>query len=533
MQAIVSAHSRPAAATSSPIEGLPDELLSTVLIWHAFAHSPLYVDHHSKRPRRRYPFRWIYVLRVCRHWLQVALATPTLWHTIDVVKPKFSKWLNRVLSLIPQTVPLDILIASSDLTARVLPSITPRSAFIRSLHLPDDIPIALLKLDMPSLIELQAVDAEVSSMETPPSRKLAFLPQRFPSLRAIRMSRLMFTDIAIFKQLQVLYLRFCALGKKGPSTFDSLLDLLDECSQLEELRLYRILSKYLDNAPNVSPPTTRRPSRLKKLVLHDHPPHIAVFLSIYSFPETTTIRLSVWAHPSPQVDIVALFESLLPGDRTGLPILKAVNSASIKNFFTGTKLVGRVTQPDPSSSDRACPRITLKLPERLFPVNKVSGRLHHCTKAFARIFATAPLTTIDVMAHFWTMPRADWVELFTAFPDVRELRSNGAGAPTSLFHSLGRKPKYAQGQAPEDPPLAVLPKLETIELLNVDLEEGLLDAVASGLSNREDKQAPRLKYVGMLFGGLDMDPDDFEDEMEDVIADIKDLVDSFEYFFDD
>ena len=166
------------------------------------------------------------MLRVCRHWLQVVLATPNLWHIIDIVKPDSTKWLNCVFSLIPQTVPLDLLIASSGFTTIVLPSLIPRSTSIRRLYLPDDIPITILKLDMPSLIELEAVDSEVSSVDSPPSRKLALPPHKFPPLRVFRISRFVLADVAIFKQLQVLDLRFCALGK-GPSTFDALLDLLD------------------------------------------------------------------------------------------------------------------------------------------------------------------------------------------------------------------------------------------------------------------------------------------------------------------
>lgn len=247
-----------------------------------------------------------------------------------------------------------------------------------------------------------------------------------------------------------------------------------------------------------------------------------LFLSFYFFPGTITIRLSAWARPSAdRIDIVALFNSLLPRDRSQLPILRAAKAGLVTtNGYRGTKLAGYTTQPEPYSwwFKSGCARITLKLPNQLFPSNRTGWWLISCVDAFMPIFAGAPLITLSVEGCRWITPHPTWGNLFEAFPDVRDLRGEGPGAVISLFCCLGSK---------------ALPKLETVKLMNVDFQEGLFKAISDGLFRRKIGRAPRLQYVGMLFNGSQTDYKGFEDEREHIITDMKHHVDTFDYAFAD
>ena len=376
---------------------------------------------------------------VCRLWRELALATPALWQTIDVAESL--RWFTFILPR-SASVPLDLLFTTRELVHAALPSLILHSTRIRSLILPGDVPntSSILSLDMPSLEALDFVTWGPQSTTSLSWREFVLDQQRFPRFRVLRLSHYVFTDafVGVLHQLQVIDLRVCEF-RNQPSSLPAFFDILEACPRLEELRLYRVLSSLHGGSPDHPRLTTKRPLKLHKLVLHDVPSLVALFLSCFTFSsELVTLRLSAWS-PTPvrSADVVALLSSLLPTDRSGLPIMRrALTRGSIDSGHSRLKLRCQGPRGDAGWGGTRYPAVTLKIPSWLFAEGRCDGQLANAAEAFVRSFSGLVLEDLSVGTSIYgAMEPAQWTALFSAFPDIRNLDMQG-GTPEDLLCAL-------------------------------------------------------------------------------------------------
>ena len=417
------------------IQRLPNELLSEILLWCAedLADSTYCFKHN--RPQKYSRFQWLPLTLVCRRWRKLAMGNPRLWHVVDVYN---LHWLELVL---PRSghVPVDMAIHSEAMAVAAFSAISLHSHRIRTLRLPP-----LRRKAM------QAVLCELVALNTPMLKQLEFSHYRsgeyqgvdlpafvttslsYPALNTIRLSRLVLRSVPQpLSRLRCLDLRSCAF-ESCVETLDQLLDVLEQCADLEELQLRRILSPIARRGPQVPLPTSRLLvlPRLRKFVLEDYPRFTAWFLSCIRLPSTdVTIRLiGIIDGRSFDGRYTQSIASLMPRDRSRFPILRSITSGRIDTLCTIVKIKGK--------HDGG--KVTLK-----FPIDDIEDPDSHfpdCVDSFRMLFAGSPLDCLRLGGDYASTDGVKpWVELFTAFPTLDELVFFGWGYSTiEVFSALGR-----------------------------------------------------------------------------------------------
>ena len=480
------------------IHRLPNELLSIILLLVKNETIAEAQSSNKQRPRPRQSFRWLPLSLVCRHWRKVALATKTLWTSLEVEEHTL-EWYNLAIAR-AQNAPLDIRFMHAHLAVAAFPSLAPLSACICRLAIADDNPtlvsiLDIMALNMPSLVELELVNKKPSLENVIPSRKLAFSQNQFPSLRILRVSHVMFTETSAFENLQVLDLRMCSF-EGDPLSWPQFLKFLDKCHALEELRLYRILSTALINPPNSSFPTTASPSKFRKLVLHDKPTHVTRFLSHYTFPPDMTLRLTAWdTGPIRDTPVVTpMLERLLPIGRHRIVDMGRITRAEVDNLLESVKVRGWELADERSRSD---PLVALKLPGYLFGVENLwYDALRHALVAFTRLFARAPLRTLNINGGFNGVSTRLWVRVFEAFPTLEVLNCFGHDPFDAFLCALGQ-PRLMTALTELAQAEPVLPRLRELSLTGLEWREGVLEALVGVLERRELRNLPRLEDLSV------------------------------------
>ncbi|KAJ8481820.1 hypothetical protein ONZ51_g5746 [Trametes cubensis] len=308
----------------APINDIPIELLSEIFLYaKASGRPPIYNA------------RWHHILRVCRHWFVVATGTPRLWSRI-LVRKGLSNLRNSLVR--SQGVPLDICLLpygiprDSSLTF-VVPIITPHIHRLQRIQL-DIIPEnqvteALAFLQAHSFPILSALTA--CATRTDPKQPLQLEPDRFPSLRELRVAHLNVFSAAVTPQLTTL--NVATYDGRGTSfDLDALLDVFVTLKNIENLTLSRIA---------VSNTTTPRPPRyprvelvqLRSLTLVLHAPVLKRLLDDFIIPPSAKVTLQSFDS--------GVIDSYLPDDKSSLPILSKVTVARMhalahEHFFEGS-----------------------------------------------------------------------------------------------------------------------------------------------------------------------------------------------------
>ena len=503
------------------INDLPNELLACIFALHAVSMGLRYPSQ-GRRLREQYwwPFRWLNITLVCRRWYDIVFSTAELWRTIKVAERKKTnragpvdalEWLNSVL---PRTskAPLELVFTKAVLACRALPIILAQSDRLRTLVIRDASSEDVRNLNpspttsvfgttMPFLRNLDLLypcymTDDESHFEPYPARLVEICAWRFPSLRILRLSHLTLADssLSLFTQLHTLDLRFCNIHGGRTST-DDLLALLESCPELIELQLHLILR-------TLTPPqSTFKMRKLRKLVLRDAPEHTSSFLSAISLPANMDKIKIVGVLPERHdgLDIAGYFCAILPEDRSAFPWLRTTTAARAENWISYEadmpKLQFRTGQGGAGTA------VTLKLQYPWHAVDGVDnaepGSVLENMRALSVLLAGVPLQRLVIDCAFEAVGRTleRWIEVYAAFPALRELVITGLGPVLEVL-----------------PPIAcpgVLSKLDELAIMRVSYRPGLVEAIAGMLARRERLRRPRLRRLT-----LSVLPDGDNDEQD-------------------
>ena len=342
--------------------------------------------------REDHACHWTRLMLVCREWRALAVSTPGLWRVIHV--DKSLKWLQLSLPR-TRTMALDLIFRNTMLALGAIPILCAVSHRIRKLALPEMTGGSFVNVRrtifMEKLAALEELDLSISSAIGMMIRQapLGFTPDRFPRLHTFRLSCFLIDfQPAAYKKLRRLDLRGCTVSAMfgGMYSYEQLIDMLAGCEGLEELQLQQSISAIvLINLPHEREHRVIRLSKMRKFVIWDKTPVVSRFLSYIDLPMESSVRI-VGTYDS-RTDIrtaVDAFVSLLPKDRSGFPILRAVTSADLAFFQTHAKL----------RAWRGDTKVTLKL--RSSTDRKWEFYFHRGLREFRDIFAGAPLAELKM-----------------------------------------------------------------------------------------------------------------------------------------
>ncbi|KAI0700258.1 hypothetical protein C8T65DRAFT_286463 [Cerioporus squamosus] len=370
---------------------------------------------------------------------------------------------------------------------------------------------------MPVLDELEILVPNHSA-QVPPHGLPELEIARFPMLRILRLS-----SVPIHLEADV-FCKLHSLSLDGPVFRDlsvgysDVLSVLQRCSDLKELRLHHLLSRlpnrtFPDHAINLNLP------KLQRLVIWDIPSLTSLFLgSIHLSPEAT-LRV---CHPlqtrlSRHAGMVDAFPSLLPADRSGLPILRSVNSASIdcwQDFDIALKGFAQVA------------KVTLKIRGSAYADG--SFYLDNALRDFRVLFAGAPIKRLDISGDLDTVPSIeDYLSFLDGFPTLQTIEVRGHGSPLTFLLALARPSPFIpsvseRSDADSDEHSSehiVCPGLRFLTMEYVDWQQGLIEALVTVLRRRMDHGLPKLEELMLTLSLLQSERPEADDEqLEDTLA---------------
>ncbi|KAI0738233.1 hypothetical protein C8Q80DRAFT_1358212 [Daedaleopsis nitida] len=377
---------------------------------------------------------------VCRLWRALALSYPRLWQEIYSVKGL--RWLQIALARAGNgLLDLHMQDALPSVAVSALPILIAHSRRLRTLSFPPlkggqyRKALRLLMRDLPALTRLElSIASETGTVID--HYPLVVSPEAFPALRILRLS--------------------CFLIPWEPSAY----------AKLTRIDLRGCTRSISSSPPRFEPYPPVHFPKLRRLVIWDRVTDVSRFMSYIRLPPTTVVRLV--ATYNRQTDIRALsnvFLSLLPPDRTGLPMLRSSTKAVLMFSEENGKMYG-------FNSTKS---ITLKL---CAPVRRSwDAYLGRALAEFPVVFAGAPLEELGVTGNLGYVAGASaWLAALSPFPKLKLLHVGGDGSARDLGD-------YRGGQR-HQPPKALLetlrrraavgaPMLERLELvLDADEADG-------------------------------------------------------------
>ena len=303
---------------------LPNEILIDIFL----RHNALPSRRNEPLPRRAYPCNGFNLMLVCRHWRALAMFTTSLWQAVKV-RGKVA-WFNLVLER-SKGLPLDVVIhrsASASNISKCTRNLSAHFRRVRSIHFPAmtiqiEMLNAIFRRPIPPLTDL---DLLVKS-----GGQLNLSPDLLPALRSLRISSCAIPWIqTMLSRLHRLDLDECTC-QGGTVTLDDLLDVLVSAVDLQDLRLRNFVSALRQPSGSETEPLipVLLPN-LRKIEIYDLPHLVSRFLSFVRLePHTDVLITGLVLDTVP--DTKDAFPSLLPLDRSGLPLLQTVTAGRITN----------------------------------------------------------------------------------------------------------------------------------------------------------------------------------------------------------
>ncbi|RPD53947.1 hypothetical protein L226DRAFT_538813 [Lentinus tigrinus ALCF2SS1-7] len=443
---------------------------------------------------RNHACHWTRIMLVCREWRAVAVMTPSLWHVIHV--DKSLKWLQISLPR-TRTLPLDFIFRDSLLALDAIPIICAISHRIRKLALPEmtsgSFAVVRRTIFKEKLAALQELDLSITSAIGMMIRQapLGFTPDRFPDLHTFRLSCFLIDfEPAAYHKLRRLDLRGCTVSAMfgGMYSYEQLIDMLAGCEALEELQLQQSISTIvLVNLPPEREHRVVPMSKMRRFVIWDKTPVVARFLSYIDLPIESSVRI-VGTYDS-RTDIstaVDAFVSLLPRDRSGFPILRAVTRADLAFFQTHAKL----------RAWRGDTKVTFKL--RSSTDRKWEFYFNRGLREFRDIFAGAPLEELKLLGDMGAISKSatTWKDTFAAYPTLQRLLVSGYRSPVAMLRALVESPSTPDGSASMN---VVVPSLRHIQLQYLPWYPDYVDTLVEILRRRKSLGAVGLDILDIEF----------------------------------
>lgn len=420
---------------------------------------------HEENLNFRCTLHWMVVTHVCRHWREVAMSIPSLWR-----KPALhlgSKWFLEMLKR-AESAPLHLVLEeSSRMVGRRTPfSVSSKVSEQLSKHL-DSVEVLILISNVRySLIEslpLQSCTAPAPKLRTleirhtgtssPITLRPDFLANHFPRLHELTLYCVDNSWAALsFQDLVRLTLEEC----DWYLSYDRILDVLKASPRLEYLKLLR-----KDSATAVSlPPRQRvRLPRLKLIALRGHDVHCAALLSALELPNTSSISLDRICSLEGYTPLISELNVHLSRDPPS-PLHHLLISCDADSF--ALRAIGHIPSVTQAIGDLGV-FDSDHSPLFTFGTGRVSDR-KDARLAIRAVFSHIPVWhTVETILVRGVSTRALWDHGIAHLVNVKVARFeydkgyNFADEHTmeSLEHNLGH----------------YLPRLETLELKNVDLRE--------------------------------------------------------------
>ncbi|TFK84211.1 hypothetical protein K466DRAFT_665300 [Polyporus arcularius HHB13444] len=521
------------------IKRLPNELL--VQVFHAYdARMEVALHTYAPKNERCYRSHWLPLMLVCRHWRALGVSAPSLWQLIEVGKNK--SWVELAL-LRSGSLPIRLLVTDkyhpSQSLFFLLPHTNRIQKFIHQSALSHELVAPLRCLFdalMPVLDEIEILDP--SHPFVAPTFGLPEL--RIAELSKLRTLRLSFVPISL--DANALCKLHC-LALEGPVFNDSsvsysnFLRVLQGCLELKELRLRRLLSRL----PNRTPPDhaiTLNLPKLRKLVIWDLPSVTSSFLAgMHLSPEVTLRVCHPLARRLSDARMVDAFPSLLPTDRSGIPILQSVTSASIncwQDFDVALKgTVGGA-------------KVSLKVVGS--KCDDGSFYLDAALREFRLLFAGAPIKQLEISGDLDTVSSIDdHLSFLDGFPALQTIDVTAQGSPLTFLLALARPSPFLPSDASDssEPSGAgsdeqsseciVCPELRSLTLAYVDWQQGLIEALVTVLRRRIDHGLPKLENLALTLSTSKAGPpEEVGEQLEDTLGvyeeELKSLTGNFEWW---
>ncbi|RDX42263.1 hypothetical protein OH76DRAFT_137369 [Lentinus brumalis] len=277
-------------------------------------------------------------------------------------------------------------------------------------------------------------------------------------------------------------------------TYADIMNVLQRCVELKELRLHRMLSQPIRQFP--LPVISLNLPRLRKLVIWDLPSFTSPFLSGIHLSPEVTLRVCHQLPPSFSIARIPRgFASFLPADFSDLPILRSVTTGSI-DCWQEHDVVLKGTFRDAT--------ITLKMIETTS--DNVSFYLHDALQQFHFVFAGAPIKKLELSGDLDSVPSIDDYRSFLdGFPTLQTIAVRGPGSPLVFLLALLR-------ESPDFPPNTlseradtgsdrqssepfVCPELRSLTIEYVECQQVVIEVLVTILRRRIDRGLPKLEEL--------------------------------------
>ncbi|OJT02612.1 GPI-anchor transamidase [Trametes pubescens] len=462
---------------------------------------------------------WLGYLLVCRYWFTVGATTPMLWNYL-YAKPSLN-YLRTCLAR-SKDVKIDVVVPDVPrMVPEVMFYILPHLHRVRSLML-GTVSAAnsphlkrFLQETMPAL-ELFSAVLGIGMLH---SNMIEFTPERFPKLVNVSVDGIYLVKTAAFRRLKVLQI-YGQIELFPVMTTDTLTDLLRELTSIEELRIYHMIC-YRDDPAIPRPTPTARvilPS-LRTLTLRNFgSPVTEHVLSVISIPPSSTVHIYALADIQPGGGVAPFSaggtRSLLPADRTGLPILSSATEVFIDS--TGASERGHVVKLSgpPTPAGRGCLKLVreLHLEEYLDHL-----RAHPLPPDLTDVCRDAPIQAMRIEVEAESCERVSWRDALAPFVALRELAvfgeegrlrgqgftDYGGGGPSAAPVFSGLDPDAAPVDTPVEARL-VLPELRKLRVEGFSAMDGaLLPTVMNFLERRRAAlgRPKALEILSLKLGG--------------------------------
>ncbi|KAI0752313.1 hypothetical protein C8Q80DRAFT_441793 [Daedaleopsis nitida] len=485
-----------------PIHNLPNEILVEIFLMHAAASRTFSLagtSGYKHRPHPRRALGWVSLMRVCRHWREVALATPTLWQIVDVNKT--TTWLKLAIDR-SCNAPLELYLHVCDVALDSIPLILTQAHRLRKLLLPpfkrSDLPALkiLFQTVMPLLNELR-IHLDIWENETTSTRiSIGSLDDCFPSLRSVRLENFTVAwALPAMSRMRYLNLHNCETVDEN-LTFNQFLDTLEACTELEDLRLHGFVSTIAHRVPAGFARAVFLP-RLQRLTISEPPALCRQLLSVIHLPPTIILRVIGQIDPSLDPhDTHHLFPSMLPEDLSKLPVIQSLKHASVEN--NNDVVVLQLWSGSRYSNDFAS--VILKLDCGL---ETFEGYMPHAIEDFVHLFSSAPIENVYVSCRPGEVhTSATWALLFAALPAVHTLTVSSGLTLELVWHALAGR-QLPLLEVDEDAARAfspvLLPNLQSLKVEDLDWSEDAMGYVLESLRRRARRGLPQLDELTIEF----------------------------------
>ncbi|KAI0350563.1 hypothetical protein OH77DRAFT_1430904 [Trametes cingulata] len=436
----------------SPVNTLPLETLTEIL---RIVQAAIFTSSDQGSVARR----WLAITSVCRHWREVIVGNPAFWRSIAVERAP--ELLTTFLCRVSGPVPISIHFYNPHFpwkeVATLLEHWTPTVRLLRFEQLDRDSSMRhirkLFKAPMPALEELYlAAPGDEMNVFRASREKLS-------SLASLALTGLsLHVDIPLFSHLRHLKLRNCDWNLD----FVQFLELLDTCSQLEELDLDLSLPD-LDEDPDTGPllaadgsrraPVTVGQLHTLRLVHHENR-HTANALSYLHFPKARCIEIVAdLGDEEEETFLDEAIVSILPKDPLSVfPVLATVTSVD------PVDLTAMNEKYEQRMRNRAGASVNFTIyyggsqEETSWGDHEAAGLV--AIDELPDICPGAPVTSLHTTARFnvdgydqW--PVEAWKDVFERFSALEQLSVAGSGLCRPMWEALNEGPDtWELGESP-------------------------------------------------------------------------------------